>query len=514
VTKSKISRNIEKRKGAEYALSVFELRYRRLFESANEGILFLDADTGLILDVNPHLTDLLGYSHKVLLNKKIWEIGFLKDVLANRAKFNELKAKGYVHYEHLPLESAKGKKIDVEFLSNVYTVDNAKVMQCNIRDITERKKAEDDIARKEQYYRSLICNLQEDIVVIDKGYKITDINNTQMTTTGHKRENIIGKPCYKVFHGYGKPCTSHGEDCRLSEVLKTGKPCRCQHVHKHVDGSSVSVDIILSPLVDEKGKVVKVIGSMRDITDVKKSEEELKNAYEDLKSLDELKTNVIANVSHELRTPITIVKGVMEIAIDANDREERNKLLKVGLNALNRQNMIVEDLVGASKLHRGLSDLKLEPLDINSVLHLILGEFDPSLKKTGIKTKVRVKKPLPRVQADFEKIGHVLRNIISNAIKFSSPECMITLLAAKKGNFVEVCVNDEGVGISKKEQEKVFGLLYQSESGTGRNHGGTGMGLSIAKEFVEIQGGEVTMKSTLRKGSTFCFTLPIAKEKR
>ena len=134
-------------KKAEEALKKSEIRYRRLFETAQDGILLLDADTGQILDVNPFLLKMLGYSHKDFLGKKLWEIGPFSDVAASRLSFSELQTKGYVRYEHLPLETRDRRLIDVEFVSNVYLVDQEKIIQCNIRNITLRKKAEDELQK-------------------------------------------------------------------------------------------------------------------------------------------------------------------------------------------------------------------------------------------------------------------------------------------------------------------------------------------------------------------------------
>jgi len=127
------------------ALIASEIRYRRLFESAKDGILILDAETGKIIDVNPFLIELLGYSKENFINKQLWEIGFFKDITANEEKFVELKQTKYVRYDNLPLETACGRKINVEFVSNVYLVDRSNVIQCNIRDITERKRSEKEL---------------------------------------------------------------------------------------------------------------------------------------------------------------------------------------------------------------------------------------------------------------------------------------------------------------------------------------------------------------------------------
>ena len=137
-----LHQEIEHRKHLENVLQVSETRFRRLFETAQDGILILDADTGQINEVNKFLIDMLGYSHEEFLGKELWEIGVFIDTDKCKAAFKELQAKKYIRYEDLPLRTKDGRLINVEFVSNVYIVDHTKVIQCNIRDITERKELE------------------------------------------------------------------------------------------------------------------------------------------------------------------------------------------------------------------------------------------------------------------------------------------------------------------------------------------------------------------------------------
>jgi len=137
--------DISERKQAEEKLNASEVRYRRLFEAAKDGILILDATTGMITDVNPFLTEMLGYSAEEIHGKKIWELGSFKDIVASQVNFLELQQKGYIRYDDLPLESADGRKYPVEFVSNLYQVNHHQVIQCNIRDISDRKRAENII---------------------------------------------------------------------------------------------------------------------------------------------------------------------------------------------------------------------------------------------------------------------------------------------------------------------------------------------------------------------------------
>ena len=137
----------------DLALKDSELRYRRLFEAAQDGILILDAKTGAITDVNPFLINLLGYSREEFVEKKLWEVGAFKDFEASKDAFKALQKNEYIRYKDLPLRAKDGKLIQVEFVSNVYFAGGEKVIQCNIRDITERKQAQDALLKSEALLR-------------------------------------------------------------------------------------------------------------------------------------------------------------------------------------------------------------------------------------------------------------------------------------------------------------------------------------------------------------------------
>jgi diguanylate cyclase (GGDEF)-like protein/PAS domain S-box-containing protein len=138
---------------AELSLKDSELRYRRLFEAAEDGILILDARTGMITDVNPYLIKMLGYSREEFVEKKLWEVGAFRDIEASQTAFETLQENKYIRYEDLPLKAKDGRLIQVEFVSNVYLVGGKKVIQCNILDITERKKDQDALLKSEAHLR-------------------------------------------------------------------------------------------------------------------------------------------------------------------------------------------------------------------------------------------------------------------------------------------------------------------------------------------------------------------------
>jgi PAS domain S-box-containing protein len=191
-----LSQEINERKKMTEALKISETSYRRLFEAAQDGILILDAETGQITDVNPFMVEMLGYSHEELLGKKLWEIGTFRDIEASKATSSELKNKGYVRYHDLPLETKDGRSIAVEFVSNVYLVNHHKVIQCNIRDTTERKlntealqKAHNELERQTVELQTALSKIK----TMKDQLEAENIYFRQQNKMKHQFEYIIGK---------------------------------------------------------------------------------------------------------------------------------------------------------------------------------------------------------------------------------------------------------------------------------------------------------------------------------
>ena len=181
------------------ALRVSELSYRRLFESARDGILILDAETGRIVDVNPFLTELLGFSHGDMLGKTVGELSPFKDLLSNQAMLEQLQKDGYIRYEDLPLETRDGRRIFVEFVCNVYQVGDQKVIQCNIRDITERKRVEATMIASEARYRRLFETAKDGILILNaQTGRIVDVNPFLTELLGYTRETFVGKQLWEL----------------------------------------------------------------------------------------------------------------------------------------------------------------------------------------------------------------------------------------------------------------------------------------------------------------------------
>jgi diguanylate cyclase (GGDEF)-like protein/PAS domain S-box-containing protein len=220
-TASQLRRTAEAKRAAD-ELKASELRYRRLFETAKDGILLLDADTGRITDVNPFLEDMLGYSHYELIGKALWEIGPVKDILASQEAMRHLQDKEYIRYENLPLETKTKQRVQVEFVSNVYLVNGVRVIQCNVRDITARKAAEEGVVK-----------LKDDLLAMVADMKLRDREMSRLNhmndllhacATQDEAYKVIALMAGELFAGHsGFLAVLHPRDQRLETVARWGE---------------------------------------------------------------------------------------------------------------------------------------------------------------------------------------------------------------------------------------------------------------------------------------------------
>ncbi len=204
-----VGKDITEYKKAEAALRESENRYRRLFEAGRDGILLLDAETAQITNANPYLLEMLGYTFEEILRKKLWDIGTLKDVESSRENFKILQKKGFIHYENLPLQTKDGRPIDFEFVSNVYLVDGKKVVQCNIRDITARKEAENVLRESDEKLTEQNLLLEQKNVALRE---IMDQNRDEkkrlQTQVQANVENLM-MPVIEMLKGKGSLIAEH-----------------------------------------------------------------------------------------------------------------------------------------------------------------------------------------------------------------------------------------------------------------------------------------------------------------
>ena len=271
-----------------------EVRYRRLFEAAQDGILILDAETGAITDVNPYLIKMLGYSRDEFVGKKLWEVGAFRDIKASQEAFEALQENEYIRYDDLPLKTKSGRLMQVEFVSNVYLVDKEKVIQCNIRDITERKHSEKALQESEERYRLLIDALPDGVVVHSEG-SVIFANPASASIIGvSSPDELIGKQIIEFVH----PKYRKGALKRIQFSLTNGKSLpMAEEIILRQDGTPIDVGVSgISFSYSGKPAILTVIN---DISERKRAQKDLQESEKRFRALIENNADAITLLDAE-----------------------------------------------------------------------------------------------------------------------------------------------------------------------------------------------------------------------
>ncbi|MCC7116910.1 MAG: hypothetical protein IT310_00175 [Anaerolineales bacterium] len=244
---------------------------------------------------------------------------------------------------------------------------------------------------------------------------------------------------------------------------------------------------------------------------VKERTAELNEALQRLSELSQMKANFVANISHELRTPLTHVKGYLELMVTESlgpiSSEQRHGL-QVSQRAAAKLEGMIDDLIMFSLATRGEMSMKLEQMDLRRLVTLAVKSATSKAEERGVRLTLNAPAELPPVQADPEKIGWVINQLLDNAIKFTAFEGSVTVdLKVEGHNLVQISIADTGIGIPKERLQEVFEAFHQLDGSSTRSYGGTGLGLSLVRQIVEAHGSLLDVQSAEGKGSTFKFPL-------
>ncbi|MDX6710042.1 MAG: hypothetical protein QOH96_1058 [Blastocatellia bacterium] len=276
-------------------LRTSEIRYRRLFEAARDGILILDAVTLKITDANPFMTELLGYSRAEFLGKELWEIGFFSDKETSKDSFQKLQETGYLRYDDLPLKSTQGERRQVEFVSNVYKEDGLPVIQCNIRDNTERRGTEDTLRRSQEHLAGVIGSAMDAIITIDEDQRIVLFNSAAEKMFLCATKNAVGQPIENFIPERFRPThRQHIEDFERTHVTRRTMGDLGAIFGLRTNGEEFPIEASISQVESGGGKIGTVI--LRDITERKRTEDENAQLTARMESKRQRLKSIIASV--------------------------------------------------------------------------------------------------------------------------------------------------------------------------------------------------------------------------
>ena len=423
--------DISKRNLAEEKLLNSETRYRRLFESAKDGILILDAKTGMIVDVNPFLIDLLGYSYDQFLGKAIWDVGFFKNIIENKDKFLQLQENEYVRYENLPLETSSGNVIEVEFVSNVYEVDNKKVIQCNIRNITERKYTESMMHASEIRYRRLFETAKDGILILDaKTGMIVDVNPFLIDLLGYSYDQFLGKTIWDI--GFFRNIIE-SKDKFLQ--LQENEYVRYEDLSlETASGKVIEVEFVSNVYEADNKKVIQC--NIRDITERKIAEEKIKTLFEE-------KQLIIKEAHHRIKNNMNTVAGIMTLQLDTLTEPTAIAALQ------DARSRVISMMVLYNKLYRAEDFNKIS---FKEYFAPLVDEIVSNFPNSRI---VRTEKNIKDFIIDSKKLSHcgiIINELITNIMKYAftgRDNGVITLSAMAVNERATITVQDDGIGISE-----------------------------------------------------------------
>jgi PAS domain S-box-containing protein len=533
-TKSKPERRLasaDERLPGAVSLRASEIRYRRLFETAHDGVLLVNPGTRKITDANPFMTKMLGYTRKQLVGKELFEIGLLKDEVASQEMFRKLKRKHEVRYEDLPLESQGGRHQEVEVVANLYQEDGHAVIQCNIRDITQRKQAELALSRL-----AAIVEFSDD-AIIGKDLKgiITSWNNGAKKIFGYSAREMVGTSIMRLI-----PSARRDEEKQILARIRRGEGMRhFDTLRRTKDGRLINVSVTISPIKDAAGKVVGASKVARDISErkqaeavqsrmevlgvsnlklrreivrreqveasLKKSEQHqrqlLTHSHHMQEQLRQLSRQILLTqeeerreISRELHDVIAQTLTGINVRLAALAKQAATNTTGLDRNIARTQRLVEKSVDIVHQFARELRPAVLDDLGLIPALHSFVKVFS---KRTRILVHLKA-------FAEVEQIGIAQRTVLFRVAQ----EALTNVARHAHASRVEVSIQKlpDSVCMKIKDDGKSFQVDRVLHA-----KGSKRLGLLGMRERLEMVGGHFSVESVQGKGTTVIAQLPNGK---
>jgi len=380
--------------------------------------------------------------------------------------------------------------------------------------LVEAKVAQQALRESEIRMKGILDFASSNFVVKDANLKYMLVNQAFADARGLEIDEIVGKSVYEIYD----PSTAAELDRIDRQVVQTGRALKFEHSYFQHDGVKREILVEKYPVFDESGALVAIGKIGTDITARKQAEQALQIAKEEAEQLADAKSDFLAVISHEVRTPMNGVLGMARLLADTDLDSEQTEFAETIVQSGESLLGILNDLLDISKLEAGKLQIEEISFDPQSAIYEAVAVLKARAKEKGIALKFDKVGELPRaVFGDPHRTRQVLLNLISNGIKFTYEGSVTVKLEAEKLNDQEVelilSVTDTGVGIPKATQEKIFASYTQGSVEVARKYGGTGLGLSICRQLVVLMGGQLSLESTVGRGSCFTLRIPMRLSK-
>jgi len=462
----------------------FNQRFAELWR-LDETVMAQHSLQAILEAIRPQFVDGTGHLERLLyLNEAPSEASREEIVLRDGRVFDEYTA---------PAHSKQG-----EYFGRVWY----------LRDITARKQMEEALQESERRFRAIFEGAGIGIDILTPDGHITEANRALQDILGYSAEEL---QCFRFEE------LTHPDDVAISkqlfQELVTGQRDYYKLEKRYIrkDGRVIWANLTVYLIRRQAPAPSLVMAITEDVSERKRLEETLRQQYEQLKALDQLKNDFVNAVSHDLRTPLTAIFGYTEFLEDAMGGpltpQQREFVRQIHKNG-KRLEWLVNDLLDVARLEAGTFRLNREIFDIGARLHDAVDAFLPQVEAAKLHLELALPDGPLMANLDPERIERVLFNLLGNAIKFTPAEGTIRVAATPQAGDLYCAVTDTGVGIPPEDLPRLFRRFSQLDQGQ-RKKGGTGLGLSISKSIVEAHGGTIGVSSKLGAGSTFWFRVPL-----
>ncbi len=344
-----------------------------------------------------------------------------------------------------------------------------------------------------EFYKNIMYNFPEGIVVCDADQNIIDINKNFERLSGFSKENLLGKN----ISVYIKKSMAECDKCQQEQIsIQEDFRQKSYYIGELTCKDNKLTCVRINSSILKDNKIVYLIIPLAEVA-----------------FLDRAHIDFVSTVSHELRTPLTSIKGFADTLLTSGDKlniEQKKKFLNIIKNQVDRLTRLVENLLAVSKLESKKDKSIYKAIELPKFMENIVYNIQPKAQEHGI--EVEIMPNLPPVWADSDKLEQVIMNLVDNAIKYSDAGTKITIeakLIGKDADFMEINVKDQGVGIPEEHLSSIFNKFSRIDNPLTRQVEGTGLGLYITKSLVKNMGGSISVKSSF-EGTTFSIMLPVA----
>jgi len=521
--------DITERKRAQEALRGSEEKYRHLFEGASDGIFTMEltGEGAIFADCNSKALTLFGCNLEEIIGKSPLDFSppVQPDGRPSEEKIKELAVAvmagepKFFEWSHRRLD---GTTFEVEVALNWIEVGSGGYLQAIVRDITERKRAEEELKASEEKLHVMFESITDGIVVTDLRGIITDVNDVTAHMSGLSKEEMIGKDGFTMIPREDKDkIVSQGKKIVTGE---TG-PVRMEHEVSGL-GSESTTNLVLGTMHDSDGNPTGFVAIARDITERKQMEEERDRLLAELEDKSEELEQLVFIASHDLRSPLVNIQGfareieqsLQEIRLSLEEEDipptVKEKLaapiggdiadsLNYILTSSTKIDSMLAGLLNVSRL--GRVSLTIEKINMKDLMAEVVDSFEFQTREAGVKLEVG---RLPQCQGDRAQLNQAFSNLIDNALKYLDPKRpgIIRISGRKEGNKMVYTVGDNGLGIAPENQKTVFQIFRRFSP---KDIPGEGLGLNIVRRILERHGGKIWLESEQGKGSRFHVALPI-----